>query len=71
MLKAFAAHTGQALAGIEDQPVIDKIPRHFRNPLASPAGNDLLFCTDVRHQLEKTATHSPANFFVQYDGGVG
>ena len=25
MPKAFAAHTGQALAGIEDQPVIDNL----------------------------------------------
>lgn len=71
MPKAFTALTGQALASIEDQSIIGKILQHFQNPFASPAGDGLLFSTDLRHELEKTTTHTPANLFVQYDGGVG
>ena len=58
---------GKALASIGGQSVIDQI----QHPLASPVGNGLLLCADVRHDLEKTTTHTPANLFVQYDGGVG
>ena len=71
MPKAFATLTGQALASIEDHSVIDKILQHFQNPVASPAGNGLLSCTDVRHEFEKTTTHTPANLLVQCDGRVG
>jgi len=62
---------GKALASIGGQSVIDQIQHHFQHPLASPVGNGLLLCADVRHDLEKTTTHTPANLFVQYDGGVG